>query len=290
MIENFNLRSLVGDLPPDDEAARLIGLYDAPLRADPDDAARQVDLPDRLTGNFRDAAPRIELARGDLAAETKRRRGRFAFGAVGRDDVAFHHADDASLRAEGAALLVGDDPVAPQVDPAPAADANPARAAADRGISGDQVAFNADRAVRGGVETLAGLVVVEVSHDVDPAAVVAGGVADDPVVIDRRGGIPLHPDAARVVVDRRRTHDDHVEGDLRRALVRAGDRPAGRAARADLAVKHGVVLHAGDVVAEDVAEDLAVDLAARGDAGAVADLGAVFADQIVADRRARAPK
>src|SRR5438270_650783 len=82
-------------------------------------------------------------------------------------------------------------------------------------------------------------------------------------------------DAARVVVDRRRAHDDAIERDLGRALLRAGDRPARRAARADLAVEHRIVRHPGDVVAEHVAEDLAADLTPGRDAGAIADLGAV---------------
>src|SRR6185436_3228900 len=77
--------------------------------------------------------------------------------------------------------------------------------------------------------------------------------------------------------------DDDVERYLWRALLRAGDRPAGGAARSDFAMKHGVVLDAGDVIAEDVAENFGLDVAAGGDPSAVADFGAVVADQVVAD-------
>src|SRR4029077_590592 len=144
-----------------------------------------------------------------------------------------------------AADIVGDDAVAPKIDPAEAAHADAARAAVDTAIAGDQVVFNGHGLVGHDVEALAFFVIVEVSHDVDAAAVVVRGIADDPVEIDRWRGITLDPDPAGVVLEKRRPQDDDVERDLGRTLLAAGDRGAGGAARPDLAVKQGVVLLAG---------------------------------------------
>src|SRR5205085_9207007 len=71
--------------------------------------------------------------------------------------------------------------------------------------------------------------------------------------------------------------------DLRRALLTAGDGGAGRAARADLAVKERLVLLAGNVVAEDIADDTGLHVTPRRDAGSVADLGRVLTNQVVGD-------
>ena len=43
-------------------------------------------------------------------------------------------------------------------------------------------------------------------------------------------------------------------------------------------MKHAIVFHAGDIVAEHIAENFGFDIAASREARARADIGAVFAD------------
>src|SRR4029450_4901089 len=62
-IEHFNLRALVGDFAPEDQAGWTARFDDAPLLADANHAAGQVLRAERFAGGkFRDVLPFAELA------------------------------------------------------------------------------------------------------------------------------------------------------------------------------------------------------------------------------------
>src|SRR5689334_22643626 len=114
-----------------------------------------------------------------------------------------------------AALFVGDDQVAPQINPTKAAGANPTRSAAHGVVAGDDIILNGHGRIGGDIETLACVRVIQIPHAIDAATVVAGGVADDPIVIDQGAGVAFDPDSTPVVVVRCGAQDNAIKGDLR---------------------------------------------------------------------------